>query len=87
MDKSMVDIASGGALVDKTLAVARELISNMATNAQQFGTRSNSTTVYHVASSSKSTSSTPSGIDQQILTNKLHELESLVRQLAVSQTA
>ena len=35
----MVDTASGGALVDKTAAAAQDLISNMAANAQQFGTR------------------------------------------------
>jgi hypothetical protein len=34
MDRSMV----GGALVDKTLDAARNLIENMAANAQQFGT-------------------------------------------------
>ena len=35
----MIDAASGGALVDKTPTAARELIANMAANAQQFGTR------------------------------------------------
>ncbi|RDX75887.1 hypothetical protein CR513_44173, partial [Mucuna pruriens] len=39
MDRNMVDVASGGALMDKTPAVARHLISNMASNTQQFGTR------------------------------------------------
>ena len=39
MDRSMVDAASGGALVDKTPAAARDLITNMVANAQQFGTR------------------------------------------------
>ncbi|RDX96708.1 hypothetical protein CR513_20600, partial [Mucuna pruriens] len=34
MDKSMIDAASGGALMDKTPAVARHLISNMASNTQ-----------------------------------------------------
>ncbi|RDY09473.1 hypothetical protein CR513_06156, partial [Mucuna pruriens] len=32
MDKSMIDAASGGALMDKTPVVARHLISNMASN-------------------------------------------------------
>ena len=36
----MIDAASGGALVDKTLDAARALISNTATNSQQFGIRS-----------------------------------------------
>ena len=39
MDRSMVDAASGGALVDKTPDEARRIISSMAANSQQFGTR------------------------------------------------
>ncbi|KAF5464965.1 hypothetical protein F2P56_015001 [Juglans regia] len=38
-DRSMIDAASGGALVDKTPEVARNLIANMVANSQQFGTR------------------------------------------------
>ncbi|RDY07944.1 Retrovirus-related Pol polyprotein from transposon 17.6, partial [Mucuna pruriens] len=36
MDKSMIDAAIGGALMDKTLAVERNLIFNMVGNTQQF---------------------------------------------------
>ncbi|RDY01478.1 hypothetical protein CR513_15179, partial [Mucuna pruriens] len=39
MDRRIIDAASGGALMDKTPAVARHLISNMASNIQQFGIR------------------------------------------------
>ncbi|XP_042379915.1 uncharacterized protein LOC121972296 [Zingiber officinale] len=39
MNKSMIDAAAGGALVNKTPEQARELISNMAENSQQFGSR------------------------------------------------
>jgi len=39
MARSMIDAASGDALIDKTLVAARQLISNMAVNYQQFGTR------------------------------------------------
>ncbi|XP_024043112.1 uncharacterized protein LOC112099846 [Citrus clementina] len=39
MDRSMIDAASGGVLVNKTPTQARKLISNMAANAQQFGSR------------------------------------------------
>ncbi|XP_062151844.1 uncharacterized protein LOC133860215 [Alnus glutinosa] len=39
IDRNMIDAASGGALVDKTLEAARNLIANMAANSQQFGTR------------------------------------------------
>ena len=38
-DRSMLDAASGGALVDKIPMEARNLIANMATNSQQFGDR------------------------------------------------
>ncbi|RDX89981.1 hypothetical protein CR513_28205, partial [Mucuna pruriens] len=34
MDRSMIDVASGGALMDKTPAATRHLISNMASNTQ-----------------------------------------------------
>ena len=36
MDRSMIDVASEGALVDLTPVVAKTLISNMAANSQQF---------------------------------------------------
>ncbi|XP_074559886.1 uncharacterized protein LOC141815923, partial [Curcuma longa] len=39
MDRSMIDAAAGGALVNKTPEQAKELISNMAENSQQFGSR------------------------------------------------
>ena len=38
-DRSMIDAAIGGALVDKTPMEARNLIANMAANSQQFGDR------------------------------------------------
>ncbi|RDY10515.1 hypothetical protein CR513_04956, partial [Mucuna pruriens] len=44
MDRSMIDAASGGALMDKTPTAARHLISNMASNTQQFGIRGPSQT-------------------------------------------
>ncbi|RDY07941.1 hypothetical protein CR513_07881, partial [Mucuna pruriens] len=36
-DRSMIDTASRGTLMDKTRAVARQLIPNMASNTQQLG--------------------------------------------------
>ncbi|RDX81452.1 hypothetical protein CR513_37871, partial [Mucuna pruriens] len=39
MDQSMIDAVSGRALMDKTPTVVRHLISNMASNTQQFGIR------------------------------------------------
>ncbi|RDX82974.1 hypothetical protein CR513_36163, partial [Mucuna pruriens] len=42
MDRSMIDAASGGDLMVKTPAAARHLISNNASNTQQFGIRGSS---------------------------------------------
>ncbi|RDX61485.1 hypothetical protein CR513_60277, partial [Mucuna pruriens] len=39
MEQSMIDAASGGALMDKAPAIARHLFSNMAGNRQQFRVR------------------------------------------------
>jgi hypothetical protein len=69
-DRSVIDVASGGALVDKTLEAAHQLISNMATNSKQFGTRGDflSKQVNEVSISN--------------LENKVNDLTSLVRFLA-----
>ncbi|RDX82284.1 hypothetical protein CR513_36947, partial [Mucuna pruriens] len=76
MDRSMIDAASGGALMDKTPTTARHLISNMARNTQQFGIRgpSQSRMVNEIGAASN-----------QRLENQLTELTSLVRQLVVGQ--
>ncbi|RDX77808.1 hypothetical protein CR513_42019, partial [Mucuna pruriens] len=34
MDQSMIDVASGGALMDKTPTITRNLLSNVASNTQ-----------------------------------------------------
>ncbi|RDX97361.1 hypothetical protein CR513_19873, partial [Mucuna pruriens] len=44
MDRSMIDAASGGSLMDKMPTVVRHLISNMASYTQQFGIRGPSQT-------------------------------------------
>ncbi|XP_052171593.1 uncharacterized protein LOC127787571 [Diospyros lotus] len=77
MDRYLVDAASGGALVEKTPAAARDLISKMAQNAQQFGTRLNTPmkTVNEVGFAAP--------MDQQRIENRLEELTSMVRQLAL----
>ncbi|XP_071939239.1 uncharacterized protein [Coffea arabica] len=71
MERSMVDAASGRVLVNKTPDEAKLLISNMAENSQQFGTRSEGITrrvnkVNHVD-----------------LAHQLIELTTLVRQMAM----
>ncbi|RDX77658.1 hypothetical protein CR513_42180, partial [Mucuna pruriens] len=76
MDRSMIDVANGGVLMDKTPATARRLISNMASNTQQFGIRGpgQSRMVHEI------------GVASNLrLENQLSELTPLVRQLAVGQ--
>ena len=73
MDRSMIDAASGGALVDKTPEAARTLIANMAANSQQYGTRTN-----HAPVRVSEVSTCDYG--QQI-----SELTAMVRQLATGQ--
>jgi len=70
IDRSIIDVACGGALVDKTLEVARQLISNMAANSKQFGTHGDfaNKRVKEVSISN--------------LENKFNDLTSLVRSLA-----
>ena len=69
-ERSIIDAASGGALVDKTPEAARQLISNMAANSKQFGTRGDFSNkrVNEVSVSN--------------LENKVNDLTSLVRSLA-----
>ena len=67
----MIDVASGGALVDKTPEATRNLIANMVANSQQFGTRINPLPK-HVNEVNISS------LEQQIAS-----LISLVRQMAI----
>ncbi|RDY07217.1 hypothetical protein CR513_08709, partial [Mucuna pruriens] len=69
MDKSMIDDPSSRFLMDKTPTTARKLISNMIGNTQQFDVRG----------------SAASRIVNERLENKITELTSLVRQLAIGQ--
>ncbi|RDY10960.1 hypothetical protein CR513_04440, partial [Mucuna pruriens] len=70
MDMNMIDAASGGVLMDKTPIGARHLISNMANNTHQFGTRGGVTTSRVV--------NKVSTIENLRLENQLTELTSLV---------
>jgi hypothetical protein len=78
MDRNILDVASGGALVDKTPVAAKALIENMSLNSQQFTTRNNymvqtkGVNDIHVSSSNKA------------LETRIEELTSLVKQMAVS---
>jgi len=69
-DRSIIDAAYGGALVDKTLEGARQLILNMIANSKQFGTRGDISNkrVNEVSISN--------------LENKVNDLTSLMRSLA-----
>ena len=76
MDRSMIDAASGGALMNKTPQEAKDLIVNMAANTQQFGTRQDMRRVNEVSSSS---------LEQQISANtqQISNLATLMQQLMV----
>ncbi|RDX65019.1 hypothetical protein CR513_56353, partial [Mucuna pruriens] len=76
MDRSMIDAASEGTLMDKMPIVTRHLISNMASNTQQFGIRG--------AGPSLMVNEIDT-IDNLRLENQLTELTSLVRQLVIGQ--
>ncbi|XP_027357509.1 uncharacterized protein LOC113866909 [Abrus precatorius] len=78
IDRSMIDAASCGALVDKTPVAARDLIANMAANAQQFGTRA----MFLVRGVNEVQTS---DANQQRMENRIEELTSLVRQMALGQ--
>ncbi|XP_027157971.1 uncharacterized protein LOC113759592 [Coffea eugenioides] len=73
MDRSMVDAASGGALVNKTTDEAKRLISNMTENSQQFGVKSEGVT------------RRVNKVNHSDLVNRLTELTALVRQMAKGQ--
>ena len=79
MDRSMIDAASRGALVDKTPTAACDLIANMAANAQQFGTRA-------IVPTRGVNEVQTSDANQQRMENLIEELTPLVRQLALGQT-
>ncbi|RDX89780.1 hypothetical protein CR513_28445, partial [Mucuna pruriens] len=76
MERSMIDAASGGALMDKTPTTTRHLISKMTSNTQQFRIRG--------ASPSRMVNEIDA-VDNLRLENQLTELTSLVRKLAVGQ--
>ncbi|KAH9718388.1 hypothetical protein KPL71_022206 [Citrus sinensis] len=75
MDRSMIDAASGGALVDKTPEAARNLIANMVANSQQFNTRNDLLPPPKRVNEVSTTS----------LEKKVSNLTSLVQQLALGQ--
>jgi len=81
MDRQMINIASGRALVDKTPTSTRLLIENMASNNQHFGTRSNSITlsrgVYEINTSYVAY--------HNKLESKLDDLATLFKQVAKTQ--
>ncbi|RDX85146.1 hypothetical protein CR513_33703, partial [Mucuna pruriens] len=73
IDRSMIDVASVEALMDKTPATTRHLISNMASNTQQFGIRG---AITNKAMNEVGT------VDNLRMENQLTELTLFVRQLA-----
>ncbi|RDX98030.1 hypothetical protein CR513_19110, partial [Mucuna pruriens] len=73
MDRSMIDAASKGALMDKRLVAVSDLILNMASNTRQFGIRG--------AITNKEVNEVGI-VDNLRMENQLIKLMSLVRQLA-----
>ncbi|XP_048229526.1 uncharacterized protein LOC125370008 [Ricinus communis] len=73
MDRNMIAAASGGALVDKTPKEAKQLISNMAENSQQFGTRADGA-IRRV-----------NKVSTKNLKNQISDLTALVCQMVVGQ--
>ncbi|XP_062086282.1 uncharacterized protein LOC133792396 [Humulus lupulus] len=78
LDRSMIDAASGDALVDKTPAATRSLISNMAANSQQFGIRQDP--IPPLKSANEVSTSNANSLGQQ-----LAQLTTVVQQLALGQ--
>ncbi|KAL0295743.1 UNVERIFIED_CONTAM: hypothetical protein Sangu_3186400 [Sesamum angustifolium] len=74
MERKLIDAASGGALFNKTPTEARNLISIMASNTQQFGTR-------YDDPPRRSNEVSVAAFD-----DRLNELTSLVKKLAVERT-
>ena len=68
MDRSMIDAASGGALVDLTPVAAKNLISNMAANSQQFWARADQNP------------RCVNEVNHSFLEHRVEELTSLMRQ-------
>ncbi|XP_062080578.1 uncharacterized protein LOC133785345 [Humulus lupulus] len=78
LDRSMIDAASGGALVDKNPVVDRSLISNMAANSQQFGILQDP--IPPPKSANEVSTSNANQLGQQ-----LAQLTAMVQQLALGQ--
>ncbi|XP_062104265.1 uncharacterized protein LOC133815441 [Humulus lupulus] len=78
LGRSMIDAASGGALVDKTPVTTRSLISNMAANSQQFGIRQD--LIPPPKSANEVSTSNANQLGQQ-----LAQLTAVVQQLALGQ--
>jgi len=80
MERNMIDVASGGALGNITPVVARQLIENMASNSQQFGTRSDAIVVWGVHDVGAAEYA-------KKFESKIDALTTLVNQLASNQRA
>ena len=70
IDRNIIDAASGGVLIDKTLEAARQIISNIAANLKQFGTYGDFT------------SKRVNKVSISNLENKVNDLTSPMRSLA-----
>ncbi|XP_050916638.1 uncharacterized protein LOC127131768 [Lathyrus oleraceus] len=78
MDRNILDVVAGGALVDKTPVAAKALIENMSLNSQQFTTRNNYTV------QTKGVNDIQVSSSNKALETRIEELTSLVKQMIVS---
>jgi len=82
IDRQMIKDASGGALVDKTPVAASQLIEIMASNNQQFHTRSNST----IPVCGVHEMTTRYAVDNAQMKEQLDNHTSMMKQLIIPQT-
>jgi len=81
MERSMIDVASGGALGDMTPSEARNLIEKMASNSQQFSAGSDAIVIRGVH---EVTTNSSSSVETKKLEGKLDALVNLATQLALN---
>ena len=74
MDKSMINVANGVTLVDKTPNQVRQLISNMAANSLQFGIKYEAAPIKRVHEVT-----TPATINNPLIDQRFDKLKSMMR--------
>jgi len=82
----MLDVASGGVFMDKTLEATRALISNMVENNKQFSVRiGSSTKLVHEIKVSANNKGAFLTQNNMLIGNKILELITMMRHMALNQ--